>query len=102
MANTTPLAYRIDSDLKTGAESIIYDLGMTPTVAIQMFYKQIIINHGLPFDAKLRSYQPPIALGSLSTDELNAELMKGYESIKHEKKYSPDEVDTIFEKEFGI
>lgn len=102
MANTTPLAYRIDSDLKTGAESIIYDLGMTPTVAIQMFYKQIIINHGLPFDAKLRSYQPPIALGSLSADELNAELMKGYESIKHEKKYSPDEVDAIFEKEFGI
>lgn len=102
MANTTPLAYRIDSDLKTGAESIIYDLGMTPTVAIQMFYKQIIINHGLPFDAKLHSYQKPIALGTLSQDELNAELMKGYESIQHEKKYSPNEVDALLEKEFGI
>ena len=102
MANTTPLAYRIDSDLKTGAESIIYNLGMTPTVAIQMFYKQIMIHNGLPFSVNLQSYQKPIALGSLSADELNAELMKGFESIKHDMKYTPDEVDAIFEKEFGI
>ncbi len=102
MANTTPLTYRIDSDLKTGAESIIYNLGMTPTVAIQMFYKQIILNNGLPFSAKLQSYPTPVAIGALSTDEMNAELMKGYESIKHERKYSPDEVDNIFTKEFGI
>ncbi len=102
MSNTTPLSYRIDSDLKNGAESIIYDLGMTPTVAIQMFYKQIIMNHGLPFDAKLKSYPNPIALGALSKDELNVELMKGYESIKNDRKYSPDEVDAILEKEFGI
>lgn len=96
MANTTPLTYRIDSDLKTGAESIIYNLGMTPTVAIQMFYKQIMIHNGLPFSVKLQSCQTPISLGSLTAEELNTELMKGQESIKHDKKYSPDEVDAIF------
>lgn len=102
MANTTPLTYRIDSDIKTKAETILCDLGMTPTVAIQMFYKQVILNQGLPFNAKLKTYRPPVAMGALSTDELNVELMKGYNSIKNERSYSPDEVDDIFAKEFGI
>lgn len=102
MANTTPLTYRIDTDLKTKAESIICDLGMTPTVAIQMFYKQVILNQGLPFTAKLKSYSAPVAMGALSADELNAELMKGFNSIKNDRSYSPDEVDDIFAKEFGI
>lgn len=102
MSNTTSLSYRIDSELKNRAEMIIYDLGMTPTIAIQMFYKQIIMNHGLPFDAKLQSYPIPVAMSALSDDELNAELMKGYQSIKHDRKYSPDEIDDILEKEFGI
>ena len=38
MANTTPLTYRVDSDLKIKAESIIEELGMTPTVAIQILF----------------------------------------------------------------
>ncbi len=67
-----------------------------------MFYKQIVIHNRLPFNVKLQSYQTPIALGSLTAEELNAELMKGYESIKRDRKYSPDEVDAIFEKEFGV
>ena len=29
-------------------------------------------------------------MGALSADELNAELMKGYNSIQHEKKYDVD------------
>lgn len=102
MANTIPLSYRIDSNIKSSAESIIYDLAMAPTVAIQMFYKQIIINHGLPFNAKLQTYEAPKAFGSLSKEELNTELMKGYESIKNDKKYSVEEVGEIFAKEFGI
>lgn len=102
MANTTPLTYRIDTNIKAKAESILCDLGMTPTVAIQMFYKQVILNQGLPFHATLKSYHKPVAMGALSPEELNEELMKGYNSIKNEKGYSPDEVDEIFAKEFGI
>lgn len=75
---------------------------MTPTVAIQMFYKQVILNQRLPFNAKLKTYRTPVAMGALSTDELIVELMKGYNSIKNERSYSPDEVDDIFAKEFGI
>lgn len=44
--------------------------------------------------------QKPINLNTLSKDELHKELMKGYESIKHDQKYSPEEVDLILEKEF--
>lgn len=95
MSNTTSLIYHIDSNLKKDAEAIIYKLGITPSIAIQMFYEQIIIHNGLPFDVKLQSYQKPIELSSLSKEELNAELMKGYESIKNEKTYTPGQLPTV-------
>lgn len=43
-----------------------------------------------------------IILESLTKDELDAELMKGYESIKQGKTYTADEVDALLKKEFGI
>ena len=84
MANTTPLTYRIDSDLKIKAESIIEELGMTPTVAIQIFYKKIIMEHGLPFDVKLK-YPLPVSLDSFSSREIDYELNKGLHSLQSEK-----------------
>lgn len=101
MANTTPLTYRVDSDLKIKAESIIEELGMTPTVAIQIFYKKIIMEHGLPFDVKLK-YPLPVSLDSISSREIDYELNKGFHSLQSEKTYSPDEVDELLAKEFGI
>ena len=102
MKNSTILKYRIDSNIKEEAERIIYTLGITPSYAIEMFYKQIIINSGLPFDARLQTYEIPKAFSSLSKDELNKELMKGYSSITHDEKYTPEEVDLILDELFGL
>ena len=44
----------------------------------------------------------PVAAGALSRAELDAELMKGVESLKAGKGYSADEVDAMLQKEFSI
>ncbi|VAW40422.1 hypothetical protein MNBD_CHLOROFLEXI01-4377 [hydrothermal vent metagenome] len=44
---------RIDPETKTKAETILRRLGMTPTEAIRMFYAQISLQNGLPFDVKI-------------------------------------------------
>lgn len=42
MANTSALYVRIDTEVKEKAESILTQLGISPTSAIRMFYSQIV------------------------------------------------------------
>lgn len=51
MAKSANLYARIEPDVKEKAESILTALGIPASNAITMFYKQIILHKGLPFDA---------------------------------------------------
>ncbi len=53
MAKTANLYARIEPEVKEQAESILEALGIPVSNAINMFYKQIILQQGLPFDVKL-------------------------------------------------
>ena len=44
---------RIEPEVKEQAESILSTLGIPASNAINMFYKQIILNRGLPFEVKI-------------------------------------------------
>ena len=101
MANTSPVYARIDTSLKDRAETILSTLGITPTGAIQMLYSQIVLHNGIPFDVRIPAPKP-VAADSISRSELDAELMKGVESLKAGKGYSVDEVDNMLQKEFEI
>ena len=101
MATTTAVYARIDTNLKESAEEILYQLGITPSSAIQMLYSQIILQRGLPFEPRLPS-RKPISAGALSREELDSELLKGFQSAKNGNTYSEDDVNRILEQEFGI
>ena len=72
---------RIEPEVKERAESILSTLGIPASNAINMFYKQIILQRGLPFDVKIPSSHP-LDMSTLSEAELNSELEKGYADIK--------------------
>lgn len=101
MANTSAVCARIDSNLKESAESILQQLGISPSSAIQMLYSQIVLTRGLPLDLRLPS-RKPTAIGGMSREEVDAELMKGMDSLKSGKAYTADEVDAELKREFGI
>ena len=44
---------RIRPELKTDVEVILGKLGITTTQAITMFFEQVKINRGIPFDLKI-------------------------------------------------
>jgi len=44
---------RIESKLKLDVEAILKQLGITATQAINMFYQQIKLHNGIPFDVKI-------------------------------------------------
>ena len=84
MANTSAVYARIDTNLKDNAESILSQLGISTSSAIQMFYSQIVLKKGMPFELKLPSSKP-LAVGTMTREQLDAELQKGVDSIKAER-----------------
>lgn len=81
MAKTANLYARIEPDVKEQAESILSALGIPASSAINMFYKQIILQRGLPFEVKIPSTQLTDA-SALTEAELDVELEKGYTDMK--------------------
>lgn len=53
MPKTEQIRVRVEPKLKSDAEKILESLGMTPSDAIRMLYKQIVRRKGLPFDLSL-------------------------------------------------
>ena len=95
------LYVRIEPDVKEQAESILSALGIPASNAINMFYKQIILNRGLPFEVKIPSARP-VNMAELSELELNAELEKGYADMILEKTKPARQAFADIRKDYGI
>jgi len=50
MNKTATVRARIEPDLKNKAEKVFRDLGLSTTQAINLFYKQVELRNGLPFE----------------------------------------------------
>ena len=86
MANTSAVYARIDTNLKDNAESILSQLGISPSSAIQMLYSQIVLKKGMPFELKLPSSKP-LAVGAMTREELDAELQKATRYLQRSLAY---------------
>jgi DNA-damage-inducible protein J len=53
MAKTGMIRARTEPGLKSNVERILKKLGMTSTEAINLFYRQIQLRKGLPFDVRI-------------------------------------------------
>ncbi len=101
MATSSVVYARIDHGLKEKAEKILSSLGITPSGAVQMFYSKIVMTQGIPFDLHLEN-KLPVAVGGLSREQLNEEIVKGIKSIRSGFLYSAKDLDTEFERMYGV
>ncbi|HNY13522.1 MAG TPA: type II toxin-antitoxin system RelB/DinJ family antitoxin [Candidatus Wallbacteria bacterium] len=53
MAKTGIIRARTELSLKEEVEKIFEHLGLTASVAINLFYQQVKLTHGLPFEVKI-------------------------------------------------
>lgn len=95
------LFVRLEPDVKEEAEKILEVLGISASHAINMFYRQIILQHGLPFDVKI-PVSRPVATGNISEEELNNELEKGYADMNEGRTRPADQVFADIRREYGI
>jgi DNA-damage-inducible protein J len=53
---------RIRPDIKAKAERILNDLGLSVSAAFELYYRQIILNNGLPFDVRIPNEETRTAI----------------------------------------
>lgn len=100
MAKSANLYARIEPEVKEQAEAILNALGIPASNAITMFYKQIIIHNGLPFEVKLPNRIPDVS--RMAQEQLDAELEKGYTDLKSQRTRPAADVFSDIRKEYGV
>ena len=82
-------------------EGILAALGIPASNAINMFYKQIILQRGLPFEVKIPSARP-VDVSALSEVQMNAELEKGYADMQAGRTRSAKSVFADIRKDYNL
>ena len=101
MAKTANLYARIEPELKEQAETILAALGIPASNAITMFYKQIILQRGIPFERKPPE-RKPVDMNALSQEQLNTELQKGYDDVLAGRTKPADQVFAAIRRDYGL
>ena len=101
MAKSANLYARIEPDLKEQAESILAALGIPASNAITMFYKQIVLQRGMPFEVKLPAARP-LDVSTLTDEQLNAELEKGFADIAAGRTRPAKQVFDDIRRDYGV
>ena len=65
MPKAETIRARVDAKLKADAEAVLHKLGLTASDAIRLFYRQIALRNGLPFDVKLPNAETQRAMQEL-------------------------------------
>lgn len=97
---TANIFSRVDPETKEQAEVILNQLGIPMSNAIGMFLKQVVIQRGIPFEMKLPS-SVPVAAGSLTREQFDAQLQKGMDDIAAGRVFSADEVEAEMRDLYG-
>ena len=100
-AKSANLYARIEPDIKEQAEGILSALGIPASNAINMFYKQIILQRGLPFEVKLPSVRP-LDMSALSEEQMNAQLEKGYADMQAERTKPAHKVFSDIRRDYNL
>jgi DNA-damage-inducible protein J len=75
---TAAVHSRIQPEIKEQAERILQRLGLSPTEAIRMFYTQIALRNGLPFDVAIPNEETIKAL----EDSRNGRNLERFDSTE--------------------
>ena len=75
----TSMSIRLDSEVKEQAQQVFNNLGMDMTTAINIFLRQAIQYHGLPFDVRLDENRKLLEV--LTDLDQNRNMSQSFESV---------------------
>lgn len=101
MARTANVFARVEPEIKEQAEQVLNRLGIPMSNAVGMFLRQIVLQHGIPFEVKLPQ-EKPLVYGSLTKEQFDEEINRGISDVQEGKKYLADDIENEMNREFGI
>jgi DNA-damage-inducible protein J len=81
MPKTETIRARVGVKLKADAEAVLDKLGLTASEAIGLFYRQIALRKGLPFDVKLPNATTRRAMKELDEGK-NVTRYEGFDDFR--------------------
>ena len=69
MPKTEQVNIRIEPQVKKAAETVFKKLGLTPSQAVKMFYRQAVLQQGLPFSVNIPNRETLKAMRELEEGE---------------------------------
>jgi len=65
MAKTAYVTARVEKKLKTDAEKVLKTVGVRPSDALTMLYRQVVIQQGIPFEVRIPNKETRAAMREL-------------------------------------
>jgi DNA-damage-inducible protein J len=79
MTKTAMVRARMEPGLKKDAEKVMAHIGLSPTEAIRLFYRQVTIHEGLPFELRVPNAETRAAIAEARDKK---KKLKGYKSAR--------------------
>lgn len=102
MEKTATLNLRVNPDVKRSAETILSQLGIPMSTAIDMYLRQISMTGGIPFEVTLPKAPTSINMDYMTTNEIWSELQKGIDEMNEGKTMDAAEAFAKFKEENQI
>lgn len=78
MTKTAMVRARMEPGLKRDAERVMAHIGISPTEAIRLFYRQVSLHEGLPFEVRIPNAETIAAIAEARSDK---KKLKAYKSV---------------------
>jgi addiction module RelB/DinJ family antitoxin len=101
MSKTANVFTRVEPEVKSQAEMVLKQLGIPMSNAIEQFLRQIVLQRGIPFEMKLPEKQP-LAYGSLTKEQFDAEIEKGMADIAAGRLMSSVDLRAKMRETYGV
>ena len=101
MSKTANVFTRVEPEVKSQAEMVLKHLGIPMSNAIEQFLRQIVLQRGIPFEMKLPEKQP-LAYGSLTKEQFDAEIEKGMADIAAGRLMSSVDLRAKMRETYGV
>ena len=98
MPKSSSVFTRVEPEIKEQAEEVLSQLGIPMANAINLYLRQIVLRKGIPFDVRL-PYSAPLNFNALSTDQLDAEIQKGFDDLDAGRVVSSAQVRAEIERQ---
>ena len=97
---STETAYvEVEPEIKRRAEEILDKIGMSYSMAVDLFTRQIVLWRAFPIELNVPE-RKPLCLGSMTEDEIDAAIQEGLDALDEGRVYTLDEAREIMEAEY--